>query len=165
VAPSRHDLRATTWARLETTMQKQVLPRFGDARLRAITNSGVQQWVSDDQRSLGRNDPEGSLRTPPVFNAAIADNRLQFNPRSQFRSGRSTRCGTCRQQSRPSQRAGSPVATGRSRASAAMSRRCRLGPCHARSSQVDDVGAVDFWRAVAGEVEQDNVTARLTRSP
>jgi hypothetical protein len=61
-------------------MQKQVLPRFGDAPLRAIINSGVQQWVSDDQRSLGRNDPEGSLRTLPVFNAAIADNRLQFNP-------------------------------------------------------------------------------------
>ena len=45
--PTRHDLRATTWARLETTMQKQVLPRFGDAPLRAITNSGVRQWVSD----------------------------------------------------------------------------------------------------------------------
>jgi hypothetical protein len=28
-------------------MQKQVLPRFGDAPLRAITNSGVRQWVTD----------------------------------------------------------------------------------------------------------------------
>ena len=35
--PTRHDLRATTWARLETTMQKQVLPSFGNAPLRAIS--------------------------------------------------------------------------------------------------------------------------------
>ena len=28
--PTRHDLRATTWARLETTMQKQVVPRSGE---------------------------------------------------------------------------------------------------------------------------------------
>jgi len=38
--PTRHDLRATTWALLETNMQKQVLPRFGDAPLRAISNGG-----------------------------------------------------------------------------------------------------------------------------
>jgi hypothetical protein len=41
--PTRHDLRATTWARLETTMQKQVLPRFGDASLRSITL--VSAWT------------------------------------------------------------------------------------------------------------------------
>jgi hypothetical protein len=44
--PTRHNLRATTWARLETTVRKQVLPRFGSAPLRAITNSGIRQWVS-----------------------------------------------------------------------------------------------------------------------
>ena len=45
--PTRHDLRATTWARLETTVQKQVLPRFGNAALRVITNSCIRQWISD----------------------------------------------------------------------------------------------------------------------
>jgi hypothetical protein len=36
--PTRLDLRPTTWARLETTMQKQVLPHFGSAPLNRITN-------------------------------------------------------------------------------------------------------------------------------
>src|SRR4051812_16010454 len=35
--PTRHDLRPTTRARLELTMAKQVLPRFGDAPLGRIT--------------------------------------------------------------------------------------------------------------------------------
>jgi hypothetical protein len=80
--PTRHDLRATTWARLETTMQKQVLPRFGDAPLRAITNSGIRQWVSD----LLTTGLSAATTRKAVFAlrqclaAAIADNRLQFNP-------------------------------------------------------------------------------------
>jgi integrase len=80
--PTRHDLRATTWARLETTMQKQVLPRFGDAPLRAITNSGIRQWVSD---LLTRGLSAATTRKAvfalrQCLAAAIADNRLQFNP-------------------------------------------------------------------------------------
>jgi len=80
--PTRHDLRPTTWARLETTMQKQVLPRFGNAPLRAITNSGIRQWVSD----LLARGPSPATTRKAVFalrqclDAAIADNRLQFNP-------------------------------------------------------------------------------------
>ena len=45
--PTRHDLRATTWARLETTMQRQVLPRFGSTPLRRITTGEVRGWVRD----------------------------------------------------------------------------------------------------------------------
>jgi hypothetical protein len=40
-------------------MQKQVLPRFGDAPLRAIINGGVRQWVGCNVREVsewaGRN--------------------------------------------------------------------------------------------------------------
>ena len=80
--PTRHDLRATTWARLETTMQKQVLPRFGDAPLRAITNSGVRQWVSDLLTSglSAATTRKAVFALRQCLAAAIADNRLQFNP-------------------------------------------------------------------------------------
>jgi hypothetical protein len=44
--PTRLDLRPTTWARLETTMQKQVLPYFGSVPLNRITNAIVREWVS-----------------------------------------------------------------------------------------------------------------------
>jgi hypothetical protein len=43
--PTRFDLRPTTWARLETTMQKQVLHYFGSVPLNRITNAMVQEWV------------------------------------------------------------------------------------------------------------------------
>src|SRR3954467_8212122 len=43
--PTRHDLRATTQARLETTLARQVLPRFGSTPLIKITNSDVRLWV------------------------------------------------------------------------------------------------------------------------
>jgi integrase len=80
--PTRHDLRATTWARLETTMQKQVLPRFGDAPLRAITNSGVRQWVTDLLTSglSAATTRKAVFALRQCLAAAIADNRLQFNP-------------------------------------------------------------------------------------
>jgi integrase len=80
--PTRHDLRATTWARLETTMQKQVLPRFGDAPLRAITNSGVRQWVTDLLASglSAATTRKAVFALRQCLNAAMADNRLQFNP-------------------------------------------------------------------------------------
>jgi len=44
--PTRLDLRPTTWARLETTMHKQVLPYFGSVPLNKITNAVVREWVS-----------------------------------------------------------------------------------------------------------------------
>jgi integrase len=80
--PTRHDLRATTWARLETTMQKQVLPRFGNAPLRAITNSGIRQWVTDLLVSglSAATTRKAVFALRQCLDAAIADNRLQFNP-------------------------------------------------------------------------------------
>jgi integrase len=80
--PTRHDLRATTWARLETTMHKQVLPRFGNAPLRAITNSGIRQWVSDLLASglSAATTRKAVFALRQCLDAAIADNRLQFNP-------------------------------------------------------------------------------------
>ena len=80
--PTRHDLRATTWARLETTMQKQVLPRFGDAPLRAITNAECDSgsptcWLSGLSAATTR---KAVFALRQCLDAAIADNRLQFNP-------------------------------------------------------------------------------------
>jgi len=63
-------------------MQKQVLPRFGDAPLRAITNSGVRQWVSDLLTSglSAATTRKAVFALRQCLAAAIADNRLQFNP-------------------------------------------------------------------------------------
>ena len=76
--PSRHDLRPTTRARLQTTMAHQVLPRFGDSALRKITNSDVRRWVSD---LLGSGLSPATTRKAvfglrQVLDAAIADGRL-----------------------------------------------------------------------------------------
>jgi site-specific recombinase XerC len=63
-------------------MQKQVLPRFGDAPLRAITNSGVRQWVIDLMTSglSAATTRKAVFALRQCLAAAIADNRLQFNP-------------------------------------------------------------------------------------
>lgn len=44
---TRHDLRVTTWARLRTTMDRQVLPRFGTTPLVKISNSAIRAWVAE----------------------------------------------------------------------------------------------------------------------
>jgi integrase len=80
--PSRLDLRPTTWARLETTMQKQVLPHFGSLPLNKVTNAVVREWVS----TLLSSGLSAATTRKAVFAlrqclaAAIADERLQFNP-------------------------------------------------------------------------------------
>lgn len=79
--PTRHDLRATTRARLQTTMAHQVLPRFGDTALRKITNSDVRRWVS----GLLLGGLSAATTRKAVFalrqalEAAIADGRLSHN--------------------------------------------------------------------------------------
>ena len=80
--PTRHDLRPTTCARLETTMRKQVLPRFGNAPIRAITNGGIRQWVSDLLASglSAATTRKAVFALRQCLDAAIADNRLQSNP-------------------------------------------------------------------------------------
>jgi integrase len=80
--PTRLDLRPTTWARLETTMKKQVLPYFGSAPLNRITNAIVRKWVS----TLLSTGLSAATTRKAVFAlrqclaAAIADERIQFNP-------------------------------------------------------------------------------------
>jgi site-specific recombinase XerC len=63
-------------------MQKQVLPRLGGTALRAITNSGVRQWVSDRLASglSAATTRKAVFALRQCLAAAIADNRLQFNP-------------------------------------------------------------------------------------
>ena len=79
---TRHDLRATTWARLETTMRMQVLPRFGDLPLNKITNAAIRAWVAD---MLGH-DLSAATTRKAVFalrqclDAAVDDGRLARNP-------------------------------------------------------------------------------------
>ena len=82
--PTRFDLRPTTWARLETTMQKQVLPYFGYVPLNKITNALVREWVS----TLLSSGLSAATTRKAVFAlrqclaAAIADERIQINPAS-----------------------------------------------------------------------------------
>jgi len=82
--PTRLDLRPTTWARLETTMKKQVLPHFGSVPLNKITNAVVREWVS----TLMSSGLSAATTRKAVFAlrqclaAAIADERIQFNPAS-----------------------------------------------------------------------------------
>lgn len=79
--PTRHDLRATTRARLETTMTHQVLPRFGDTALRRITNSDVRRWVADLLTSglSAATTRKGVFALRQALEAAIADGRLLHN--------------------------------------------------------------------------------------
>jgi integrase len=82
--PTRLDLRPTTWARLETTMQKQVLPHFGSVPLNRITNAMVREWVS----TLLSSGLSAATTRKAVFAlrqclaAAIADERIKINPAS-----------------------------------------------------------------------------------
>jgi site-specific recombinase XerD len=55
---------------------------FGEAPLRAITNSGTRQWVSDLLTSglSAATSRKAVFALRQYMAAAIADNRLQFNP-------------------------------------------------------------------------------------
>jgi integrase len=82
--PTRLDLRPTTWARFETTMQKQVLPHFGSVPLNRITNAMVREWVS----TLLSSGLSAATTRRAVFAlrqclaAAIADERIKINAAS-----------------------------------------------------------------------------------
>ena len=79
---TRHDLRPTTWARLETTMRMQVIPKFGDLPLNKITNAAIRAWVAE---MLGE-DLSAATTRKAIFalrrclDAAIDDGRLTRNP-------------------------------------------------------------------------------------
>jgi integrase len=80
--PTRHDLRATTFARLKLTMAKQVLPRFGSTQLNRITNSDVRAWLT----SLLTDGYSAATARKAVFAlrqclaAAVEDGRMATNP-------------------------------------------------------------------------------------
>lgn len=79
--PTRHDLRATTKARLELTMAKQVLPRFGAAPLGGITNGEIRRWVSEllDQGLSAASTRKAVFALRQTLEAAIADGRIVHN--------------------------------------------------------------------------------------
>jgi len=80
--PTRHDLRATTWPRLEGVMRKQVLPHFGRVPLNKITNGNLRRWVTE---LLGSGLSPATVRKAifalrQCLEAAVADDRLTHNP-------------------------------------------------------------------------------------
>ena len=79
---TRHDLRATTRARLETTLRAQVLPAFGQTPLAKITNSAVRKWVASMLANglSAASVRKGVFALRQCLAAAIADNRLVLNP-------------------------------------------------------------------------------------
>lgn len=79
---TRHDLRATTRARLDTTMRVQVLPKFGATPLVTISNAAIRTWVAemlaDGLSAATTRKAVFALRQ--CLEAAVADNRLTVNP-------------------------------------------------------------------------------------
>ena len=80
--PTRHDLRATTFARMEVTLAKQVLPRFGSVPINKITNSEVRSWLT----ARLANGCSAATARKAVFAsrqclaAAVEDERISMNP-------------------------------------------------------------------------------------
>lgn len=79
--PTRHDLRATTWVRLEVTMNRQVLPRFGGTSLNDIANGDVRRWVVElmDSGLSAATTRKAVFALRQALEAAIADQRLVYN--------------------------------------------------------------------------------------
>ena len=79
---TRHDLRATTRARLGTTMRIQVLPKFGKLPLIKISNAAVRTWVAE-MLSAGLSPAtvrKAVFALRQCLDAAVADGRLIANP-------------------------------------------------------------------------------------
>ena len=76
--PTRPDLRATIWIRLEVTMNRQVLPRFGTTSLNDITNGEARRWVVDLMGTgLSAATTRKAVFAPSAgHGGAIADQRL-----------------------------------------------------------------------------------------
>ena len=78
---TRHDLRATTWARLRTTLARQVLPRFGTTPLIKISNAAVPGWVAEmlDAGLSPATARKAVLALRRRLAAAVADRRILLN--------------------------------------------------------------------------------------
>jgi site-specific recombinase XerD len=79
---TRHDLRVTTWARLRTTLARQVLPRFGTTPLVKITNAAVRAWVAEmlDAGFSAATARKAVFALRRCLAAAVADRRIMSNP-------------------------------------------------------------------------------------
>lgn len=79
---TRHDLRVTTWARLRTTMSRQVLPKFGTTPLVKITNGAVRAWVAEmlDSGLSAATARKAVFALRRCLAAAVADRRILANP-------------------------------------------------------------------------------------
>ncbi|BAK34870.1 putative integrase [Microlunatus phosphovorus NM-1] len=79
---TRHDLRATTRARLDTTMRMQVLPKFGKLPLIKISNAAVRAWVAEMLASglSAASARKAVFALRHCLEAAVADGRLMTNP-------------------------------------------------------------------------------------
>lgn len=80
--PSRHDLRPTTLARLATTMDRQVLPKFGSYPMNKIGNADVRVWVA---QLLAEGLSAATVRKAvfalrQCLEAAVEDRRIPTNP-------------------------------------------------------------------------------------
>ncbi len=80
--PTRHDLRASTRARLEMSMSGQVLPQFGSTPLAKITNAEVRRWVAEmlDSGLSAATVRKAVFALRQCLSAAVSDGRLLMNP-------------------------------------------------------------------------------------
>ena len=76
---TRHDLRVTTWARLRTTMARQVLPRFGTTPLVKITNAAGRAWVAE-MLDAGLSAATARKAVFALRRSPVANRRIMFNP-------------------------------------------------------------------------------------
>lgn len=79
---TRHDLRATTRARLETMMRMQVIPKFGKLPLIKINNAAVRTWVAEmlDADLSPATARKAVFALRHCLEAAVDDGRLMHNP-------------------------------------------------------------------------------------
>lgn len=79
---TRHDLRASTLDRLQTTIRAQVKPKFGHRELGSITNAEIREWVAEmiaaELSPATTRKAVFALRQ--ALDAAVADRRLAVNP-------------------------------------------------------------------------------------
>ncbi len=80
--PTRHNLRATTFARLEITLNNQVLPRFGSIAPNTMGNSDIRAWVStmlaEGLSAATTRKAVSALRQRLA--TAVEDERIPLNP-------------------------------------------------------------------------------------
>ena len=78
---TRHDLRVTTWARLRTSLARQVLPRFGTTPLIKISNAEVRSWVAEmlDAGLSPATARKAVFALRRCLAAAVADRRILLN--------------------------------------------------------------------------------------